>query len=58
MSDATLLTSAKIAAELGASPAKVKKTIEALGIESASRRGVCAFYDADAVAKIAASLKG
>lgn len=58
MSDETLLTSAKIATQIGASPAKVKKAIEALGIEPAAKRGVCAFYDADAVAKIAASLKG
>ena len=52
-----LLTSAKIAEKLGASPAKVKKAISSLGIEPAARKGICGYYDAAAVKKIAAAVK-
>lgn len=55
--DTGLLSPAKIAESLGASPAKVKKAIESLGLSPASKRGVCSFYDAEAVAKIAAALQ-
>lgn len=51
------LTSGKIAEQLGASPAKVKKAIESLGIEPTAKKGVCCLYDAAAVKKIAGALK-
>jgi hypothetical protein len=51
-----LLSPAKIAEVLGASPAKVKKVIASLGIEPNSKKGICSFYDAVAVAKIKAAL--
>ncbi len=58
MADPTnLLTSAKIAEQLGASPAKVKKAIDALGIEPAAKKGICNYYDADDVKKIKGALK-
>jgi hypothetical protein len=58
MADATgLLTSAKIAEQLGASPAKVKKAIESLGIEPSAKKGICCLYDAAAVKKIQGALK-
>lgn len=52
-----LLTSAKIAEQLGASPAKVKKAIDALGIPPTAKKGVCCYYDAAAVKKIQGALK-
>jgi hypothetical protein len=51
------LSPAKIAEALGASPAKVKKAIESLGLQPSSKKGVCSFYDAASVAKIKAALK-
>lgn len=51
------LSPAKIAESLGASPAKVKKAIESLGLQPSSKKGVCSFYDAASVAKIKAALK-
>lgn len=58
MADATgLLTSAKIAEQLGASPAKVKKAIESLGIEPSAKKGICCLYDAAAVKQIQGALK-
>ena len=50
------LGAAKIAAALGVSDAKVKKVIKELGIEPASKRGACCFYDAAAQEKIKAAL--
>jgi hypothetical protein len=52
-----LLTSVKIAEKLGASPAKVKKAIDALALEPAAKKGVCCYYDAAAVKKIQGALK-
>ncbi len=52
-----LLTSAKIAEKLGASPAKVKKVIASLGIVPVATKGVCSYFDAAAVKRIAAALK-
>lgn len=57
MSDSAMLSPAKIAEAVGASPAKVKKAIETLGLQPAAKKGVCCFYDEAAVAKIRASLK-
>ncbi len=51
------ITAANIAKELGASPAKVKKAIEALKIEPVAKKGVCTYYSRDAVKKIKAALK-
>lgn len=56
MSDAQL-SPAKIAEALGASPAKVKKAIQTLGLEPSSKKGVCCFYDSGAVEKIKGALK-
>lgn len=53
----SLLTSTQIAEKLGASPAKVKKAITSLGIEPSAKKGVCSYFDAAAVKKIAAALK-
>jgi hypothetical protein len=55
--DPALLTSAKIAEQLGASPAKVKKAIDSLGIQPAAKKGICCLYDAAAVQKIQGALK-
>ena len=52
-----LLSPAKIAETLGASPAKVKKTIAALGLEPTVKKGACCFYDTVAVQKIQFNLK-
>jgi len=54
--DDTLLAPAKIAETLGASPAKVKKAIAALGLQPSAKKGICCLYDAAAVARIAANL--
>lgn len=55
---AELLTTGKIAEATGASPAKIKKAIAELGLEPAAKKGICNYYDADAVKKITAKLKG
>lgn len=51
-----LLTSSKIAAELGVTDGKVKKAIAALALEPAAKKGVCSYYDRAAVEKIKESL--
>jgi hypothetical protein len=51
-----LLTSSQVAEKLGASPTKVKKTIASLGIEPTAKKGVCSYFDAAAVKKIAAAI--
>ncbi len=53
---AGLLTAAKIAAKLSVSDARVKKAIAALKLAPAAKKGVCAYYDAKAVAKIQKAL--
>lgn len=50
--DTDLLTAAKIAAELKASPAAVKKAIAALKLKPAAKKGVCCYYAKSDVAKI------
>lgn len=47
-----LLTAAKIAAELKASPAQVKKAITTLKLKPTAKKGVCSYFDRAAVAKI------
>lgn len=53
----TLLTAGAIAKQLGASDAKVKMAITALGLQPAEKKGACSYYDAAAVKKIQAALK-
>ena len=52
-----LLTAGAIAKAVGASDAKVKKAIKELGLEPKAKKGVCAYYGADAVAKVKKALK-
>ena len=51
-----LLTAGAIAKTLGASDAKVKGAIKTLGIQPKVKKGVCAYYGADAVAKVKKAL--
>jgi hypothetical protein len=51
-----LLSTGKIAEELGATPAKVKKAIVELGLKPASTKGVCSYYTRASLAKIKAAL--
>ena len=51
-----LLSPGNIAKELGVSDGKVKTAIKDLGLEPASKKGVCSFYSRDAIAKIKASV--
>ena len=57
MSEEQLLTSAKIAEKLGVSASKITKIIKQQGIEPAQLKGRCGYYGADAVKKIADTLK-
>ena len=50
--DSDLLTAAKIAAQLEASPAAVKKAIATLKLRPAAKKGVCSYYAKADVAKI------
>lgn len=52
-----LLTAANMAKALGVSDARVKKAIQALGIEPQARKGVCSYYSKDTLVRIKASLK-
>lgn len=52
-----LLTAGNIAKALGASDAKVKKAIQALGIKPAAKKGVCNYYAKDVVAKVKAAMQ-
>ena len=47
-----LLTAGAIAKATGASDAKVKNAIKALGLQPKAKKGVCAYYGSDAVAKV------
>lgn len=47
-----LLTAAKVAAKIGASPAKVKKFIEENRIEPDKQKGNCKYYGPKTVKKI------
>jgi hypothetical protein len=51
-----LLTAGAIAKAVGASDAKVKKAIKDLGLQPKAKKGVCAYYGADAVAKVKKAL--
>jgi len=52
-----LLTSAKIAEQLGVSAGKVKKAIDSIALEPTAKKGICCLYDAAAAKKIKAALK-
>ena len=54
--DGDLLSTGKIAEELGATPAKVKKAIGELGLKPASTKGACSYYTRASLAKIKAAL--
>ncbi len=51
-----LLTAGAIAKAVGASDAKVKNAIRTLGIQPKAKKGVCAYYGADAVARVKKAL--
>lgn len=51
-----LLTTGKIAAELGAPPAKVKKALADLKIKPVSKKGACSYYGRDTVARVKKAL--
>jgi hypothetical protein len=52
-----LLTAGKIAEKLGVSPAKVSKAIKDNGVEPDQRKGNCAYFGPDKVAKLEDLLK-
>lgn len=52
-----LLTAGALAKELGVSDAKVKKAIKDLGLEPKAKKGVCAYYGKDALAKLKPALR-
>jgi hypothetical protein len=53
----TLSTASAMAKDLGVSEAKAKQAIKELGLTPAAKKGCCAFYDADAKAKLKAFFK-
>ncbi|MBK9796945.1 MAG: hypothetical protein IPP58_10695 [Holophagaceae bacterium] len=52
----TLYTASAMAKQLGASEAKVKKAIKDLGLAPVAKKGCCAFYGAEQMAKVQAGL--
>ncbi len=52
-----LLTAGALAKELGVSDARVKKAIKTLGLEPKAKKGVCAYYGKDALAKLKPAVK-
>ena len=51
-----LMTAGGIAKAIGASDAKVKGAIKTLGIQPKAKKGVCAYYGPDTVAKVKKAL--
>lgn len=51
------ITAGNIAKELGASPAQVKKAIEALKLAPVAKKGACSYYSRDQAKKIKGALK-
>jgi hypothetical protein len=51
-----LLTAGNIAKVLGVSDARVKKTIQNLGIRPKAKKGVCNYYAKDTVTKVKSAL--
>ena len=54
---ADMYTAGKIAEQLSAPPAKVKKAIGDLGIKPVAKKGVCSYYSKDTIAKVKAALR-
>ena len=54
---ADMVTAASIAKQLGGSDGKVKKAIKELKLPPDAKKGVCCYYGAASVKKIAAALK-
>ena len=52
-----LLTASKIAKQLGASYAKVKKAIQSLGLKPKAKKGVCSYYGKEVIARVKQALK-
>ncbi len=53
----TLYTASAMAKHLDASEAKVKKAIKDMGLAPVAKKGCCAYYGAEEMAKLKASLK-
>jgi hypothetical protein len=51
-----LLTAGAIAKAIGASDGKVKIAIKTLGLQPTAKKGACAYYGSDAVAKVKKAL--
>jgi hypothetical protein len=51
-----MLTSAKIAENLGIPPKQIKKIIEEMKIEADQKKGACCYYSPSTVAKIKSSI--
>ncbi len=51
-----VLTAGGKAKAIGASDAKVKNAIKTLGIQPTARKGACAYYGPDAIAKVKKAL--
>ncbi len=51
------ITAGNIAKELGASPAKVKRAIEALKLAPVAKKGACSYYSRAQLKKIEGALK-
>jgi hypothetical protein len=53
----TLYTASAMAKHLGVPEGKVKKAIKDLGLAPVTKKGCCAFYSPDEMARLKASLK-
>jgi len=53
----TLYSASAMAKYLGVSEAKVKKALKDLGLPPVAKKGCCAFYGAEEMAKLKAGLK-
>jgi hypothetical protein len=56
MGKENLLSSGAVAKELGVTPAKVKKLLEATGVAAAEKKCNCSYYDAAGLAKLKKAL--
>ena len=53
----TLYTASALAKHLNVSEAKIKKAIKDMGLAPVAKKGCCAFYGTDEMAKLKAGLK-
>lgn len=53
-----ILSAGKIAKEIGAKPAQVKKAIADLSLDPAKVKGACKYYDQGQIAQIRKSIGG